>query len=136
MSHFMKIATKIVSAKHLVMALNDLGFKNVEVHVKPERLDGWAGDEAKMANVIVRKKYLKSTLCDIGFLQNAQGTFDALITDFDRDQHGYDDAWLQKLTQPHAYHVSRDLHAPQNFSLVEEKTDKDGTIRLTVRRMA
>jgi hypothetical protein len=134
MSHFTSIATKIVSAKHLVQALNDLGFQTVEVHATPQPLVGFQDDiRENKANVIIRKKYLSSISNDIGFVQNAQGAFDALISDYDRKQ--YDHVWLQKLTQRYAYHVSRDMLAQQNFSLVEEKAEKDGTIRLTVRRM-
>ena len=135
MSHFTTIATQIVSAKHLVLALNDLGFAEVEIHATPQRLIGYLGDtRANKAHVIVRKKHFGLLSNDIGFVQNAKGTFDAIFSDYDRNT--YDRAWLQKLTQRYAYHVSRDMLAQQRFSLVEEKTEKNGTIRLTVRRMA
>jgi hypothetical protein len=135
MSHFTSIATKIVSAKHLVLALNDLGFQTVEVHANPEPLIGYRGDtRAQKAHVIIRRQYIGLISNDIGFAQNAQGTFDAVISDYDRNT--YDHAWLQKLTQRYAYKVSRDMLDQQRFSLVEEKAEKDGTIRLTVRRMA
>lgn len=134
MSHFTTIATQIVSAKHLVQALNDLGFAEVEVHAQPQPLVGYQGDaRVNKAHVIIRKKHIGLLSNDIGFAQNAKGTFDALISDFDRND--YDHKWLQKLTQRYAYHASRDLLSQQNFSLVEEKQEKDGTIRLTVRRM-
>jgi len=135
MSHFTTIATQIVSAKHLVLALNDLGFAEVEIHATPQRLIGFlGGTRANKAHVIVRKKHIGFLSNDIGFVQNAKGTFDAIFSDYDRNT--YDRAWLQKLTQRYAYHVSRDMLAQQRFSLVEEKTEKNGTIRLTVRRMA
>jgi hypothetical protein len=135
MSHFTSITTKIVSAKHLVLALNDLGFAEVEVHATPQPLVGFEGDaRANKAHVIIRKKHIGLLSNDIGFAQNAKGTFDALISDYDRNT--YNHAWLQKLTQRYAYHVSCDMLAQQRFSLVEEKTEKNGTIRLTVRRMA
>jgi hypothetical protein len=135
MSHFTTIATQIVSAKHLVLALNDLGFAEVEVHAAPQPLIGYQGDaRVNQAHVIVRKKHIGLLSNDIGFAQNAKGTFDALISDYDRNT--CDDTWMQKLTQRYAYHASRDLLSQQKFSLVEEKQEKDGTIRLTVRRMA
>lgn len=134
MSHFTTIATQIVSAKHLVLALNDLGFAEVEVHATPQPLVGWLGDaRTTTAHVIIRKKFVGDASNDIGFTQSAKGTFDAIISDFDRVI--YDRKWLQKLTQRYAYHASCDLLSRQNFSLVEEQQEQDGTIRLTVRRM-
>lgn len=135
MSHFTTIATQIVSAKHLVLALNDLGFAEVEVHAQPQWLVGFRGDlREQKAHVIIRRKHIGSLSNDIGFVQNAKGTFDALISDYDRND--YDHKWMQKLTQRYAYHASRDLLSQQNFSLVQEQQEKDGTIRLTVRRMS
>lgn len=134
MSHFTTIATQIVSAQHLIQALNDLGFAEVEVHAQPQWLVGFQGDlREQKAHVIIRRKHIGLLSNDIGFAQNAKGTFDVLISDYDRNE--YDHKWMQKLTQRYAYHASRDLLAQQNFSLVDERLEKDGTIRLTVRRM-
>ena len=135
MSHFATISTQIVSAKHLVLALKDLGFPTVEVNAEPQELVGYQGDtRIQKAHVIIRRKYLGNLSNDIGFVQNAKGTFDALISDYDRFR--FDKAWLQKLTQRYAYWVTRDLLEEQQFSLTQEQREKDGTIRLTVRRMA
>lgn len=134
MSHFTTVATRIVSADHLVRALADLGFVDVEVHAQAQPLIGWIGDpRTTKAHVIVRKRHLDFGSNDLGFFQNAQGTFDALISDFDRAK--YDDRWLNQLTQRYAYHVACDLLEQQRFSKVEERREKDGSIRLTLRRM-
>ena len=44
MSHYTVMETQLSSAEHLVKALQDLGFENVEVHAKPQPLVGWLGD--------------------------------------------------------------------------------------------
>lgn len=134
MSHFTAIATQIVSAKHLVQALSDLGFAEVEVYENPQPLIGYQGDTREnKAHVIIRKKHIGLLSNDIGFAQNAKGTFDALISDYDRNE--YDHKWMQKLTQRYAYHAATDMLKQQNFSMINEERAKDGTIRLTVRRM-
>jgi hypothetical protein len=134
MSHYTIVNTQIVSAKHLTRALGDLGFADVEVHSTPQPLVGWMGlARENQANVIIRRKYLSPSSNDIGFAKNASGTFDALISDWDRPT--YDNKWLQQLSQRYAYHVATDLLDERDFSLVEEECDQDGTIHLTLRRM-
>ena len=135
MSHYTTLDTTIVSAEFLVQALADMGFADVEVHEVAQPLIGWRGDlRETQAEVIVRRRHLGRSSNDIGFARNAEGRFEALISEFDRRR--YDQAWLGKLTQRYAYRVARDNLAKQDFTLVEESMDDDRTIRMTVRRMA
>jgi hypothetical protein len=127
--------TQLSSAEHLVKALEDLGFNNVEVHAEPKPLIGWLGDTREnRAHIIVRKRDIGFVSNDIGFLQTTSGYFKAQISDFDRLK--FDDEWLRALTQRYAYHVATDMLARQEFETVEESREEDGTIHLTVRRMA
>jgi len=135
MSHYTVMDTQLSSAEHLVKALADMGFGNVEVHAEPQALVGWLGDSRKnRAHVIVRKREIGFVSNDIGFLQAPSGYFRAQISDFDRLK--FDDEWLRALTQRYAYHVASDMLAQQKFTTVEESREADGTIHLTVRRMA
>jgi hypothetical protein len=134
MSHYTVMETQLSSAEHLVKALNDLGFENVEVHAEPQRLVGWLGDDrTNRAHVIVRKREIGFVSNDIGFLQTPSGYFKAQISDFDRLK--FDEEWLRALTQRYAYHVAKDMLAEQDFEAIEESRETDGTIHLTVRRM-
>jgi hypothetical protein len=135
MSHYTTLATAIVSAEHLVAALHDLGFDEVERHDTPQPLVGWLGDtRGNKAEVIIRRRHVGIASNDIGFARTGDGRFEALISDFDRARHGPE--WLGRLTQRYAYRVARDTLAAQDFDLVEESMDEDRTIRMTVRRMA
>jgi hypothetical protein len=135
MSHYTTLDTTIVSTEFLVQALADMGFAEVEVHEAAQPLVGWRGDlRENQAEVIVRRRHLGRSSNDIGFARNAEGRFEALISEFDRGR--YDQGWLGKLTQRYAYRVARDSLAKQDFALVEESMDDDRTIRMTVRRMA
>ena len=51
------------------------------------------------------------------------------------DRRQLDNAWLGRLGQRYAFRVAVDLLAEQSFQTVEEERDRDGTIRLTLRRM-
>jgi hypothetical protein len=132
MSHFTKVATQMVSRPHLVKALADLGLDAVEVYDEPQPLRGWEGQRA-LANVIVRKASLRGATADLGFARDESGQYVAIIEGMDRRK--LDNAWLGRLGQRYAYRVAVDLLAEQSFQAVEEERDRDGTIRLTLRRM-
>lgn len=134
MSHFSTVATSLVSQQHLVAALNDLGLSPVETHETPVPLRGWQGHSAA-AHVIVRRENLpwRNAFGDLGFVRNRTGTFDLMVDETDRGRMGQ--GWVGALQQRYAYHVARDMLGQQDFSLVEESRDRDGTIRLTLRRM-
>ena len=135
MSHYTAIETQFASADHLAAALRDMGFAEVEIHAEAQPLVGWLGDRREtLANVIVRKKFVGPASNDIGFLQTASGYFEARISDFDGFRFG--PAWMRALTQRYAYHVTREMLAEQQIDTVQESREQDGTIRLTLRRMA
>jgi hypothetical protein len=134
MSHFTTLKTQITDAKALQAALADLGFKEVEVHETAQHLHGFLGDvRAQTAEVVIRRKHIGWLSNDIGFKRNANGTFDAVISEYDRGWYSHD--WLQKLTQRYAYHAARAKLQEQGFDLVTEETQKDGRIHLVLRRM-
>ena len=135
MSHYTTLETKIVSQEHLVLALQDMGFSDVEHHEEAEALIGFEGDtrEAR-AEVIIRRKHLSSASNDIGFARGADGRFKAIISDYDRRR--YYTLWLGRLAQRDAYRGARDVLAKQGFDLVEESMSAEHQIHLSVRRAA
>jgi hypothetical protein len=135
MSHYTVIDTRIASGKHLVQALRDMGFREVEIHTEPQPLVGWVGDtRITRAHIIVRREHVGPASNDIGFLQTPGGYFQAQISDFDQVLFGK--RWLDALTQRYSYHVATDMLAEKGFEAVDETRDRDGTVRLTLRRMA
>ncbi len=135
MSHYTRLDTRIVSVEHLIAALADMGFDHVEHHDVAEHLYGYEGDVREdRAEVIVRRAFIGELSNDIGFRRTADGNFEAIISDYDRDTYGRE--WLGRLTQRYAYRVARDVLRDQDFDLVEESMDQDRRIHMTVRRMA
>ena len=135
MSHYTTLATTIQSVDHLVAALADLGFDDVEVHALAQPLVGWRGDiRTDTAEVIIRRRHVGGASNDIGFARNADGRFEAVISEFDSPR--FDAEWLGRLTQRYAYRVARDTLSAQGFDLAEESMDDDRQIHMVVRRMA
>ena len=134
MSHFTVLRTQLTDLEALVKALADVGFTRVEVHEAAEHLYGYGGDRRRQtAEVIVRRKFVGRASNDIGFKRQADGTFAAIISRYDRSK--YSQKWVGKLTQRHAYHVAVGRLEQQGFSLVSESTEEDDRLHLVVRRM-
>ena len=135
MSQYLNMATQIISGKHLVKALKDVGFNEVEFYRTAQPLRDWEGNlRENTAEIIIRKKYVGRASNDIGFKLGADGRFTAFISDFDKDR--FNDAWLNRLTQRYAYHVAMDMLQEKGFDLVQESVQADQTIHLTLRKMA
>jgi Leu/Phe-tRNA-protein transferase len=133
MSHFTAIRTQLKDPIALQKALVDLGFAQVEVHETAQPLYGYQGDRrSDLAEVIVRRHYVGALSNDIGFKQQADGTFTAIISEYDRPR--YSQAWLNQLTQRYGYHQLKQIAPAQGFTIEEEETLADGTIRLVVGR--
>ena len=135
MSQYLNMATQIVSGEHLVKALKDVGFNEVEVYRTSQPLRDWMGSlTANTAEIIIRKKYVGRASNDIGFKLGPDRRFTAFISDFDKDR--FNDAWLNRLTQRYAYHVAMDMLQEKGFDLVQESVQADQTIHLILRKMA
>lgn len=134
MSHFTVLRTQITDVEALRKALADMGFKNVEVHETAQHLYGYRGDvRPQTAEVVIRRRYIGSASNDIGFKRREDGTFDAIISDYDRRK--YSQEWLNRLTQRYAYHVAKTKLEEQGFTLVSEESQQGERIHLVLRRV-
>lgn len=133
MSHFTSIRTQIKDRDTLLKALADMGFAQVEVHDSAQHLYGYQGDiRADTAEVIIRRQSIGPFSNDIGFKRQADGTFEAIISEYDRDR--YSQEWLNQLTQRYGYHTLMATAPAQGFNIETEEVLEDGTIRVVVGR--
>jgi hypothetical protein len=133
MSHFTCIKTQLKNRDTLIQALTDLGFDNVEVHETAQHLYGYQGDvREQTAEVIIRREYIGEWSNDIGFKQQNDGQFEAIISEYDCQK--YSQEWLNGLTQRYGYHTLIATAPEQGFTVEEEETLADGTIRVVVAR--
>lgn len=96
----------------LVAALNEQGYAEVEVHEEAVNLIGYHGDtRPEKANVIVRRNHIGTAANDLGFVKEADGTYSAIVSDYDSRKHGA--VWMTGLKK--AYTEKRLIkHAAKN----------------------
>jgi Protein of unknown function (DUF1257) len=135
MSHFTRLKTQIKDTDSLTRALADVGFTTIEVHSTPQPLYGYQGDiRSDAAEVIIRRCYIGALSNDIGFKRRSDGSFEAVISEYDRAR--YSSQWLDRLTQRYAYHALVAKAPVEGFTIETEETLEDGTIRVVLARWA
>ena len=98
MSKYAETQTVLREEKYLVEALKEMGYE-VEVHPAGARLNSYyAEQEAKVANILVRREQLRGAYGDIGFARQPDGRL-ALITDELDEHRGYGAKWLGRAQQ-------------------------------------
>jgi len=134
MSHYSKIQTEIVDQESLLKALAGLGYRNVEVHDYPVNLFGYRGDmRAEKANVVIRRRFVGDASNDVGFVKNADGIFQAVISEWDQQLLGAD--WVQKVCQAYAYQAVVAKLEEQGYSIATQEVDPaTKKIRLVLKR--
>jgi hypothetical protein len=131
MSHYTKLATKLTDPDALCQALADVGYAQVERHAEPVPLYGFQGDQrADQAHIIVRRQYISRMANDIGFLREADGTYTAIISEFDKRRH--DEAWANKLAQRYALNVVVTNLTAQGYELAQTIEESNGSLRLVL----
>jgi hypothetical protein len=98
MSKYSVNQTVLREEKYLVEALKEMNYE-VEVHPEGGSLNSYYSDqEAKLANVIVRRQYLSGGYGDIGFARQPNTQF-AVVQDELDQYHGYGTKWIGRVQQ-------------------------------------
>ena len=98
MSKYAETQTVLREEKYLVEALKEMGYE-VEDHPAGARLNSYYEEqEAKVANILVRREQLRGAYGDIGFARQPDGRL-ALITDELDEHRGYGAMWLGRAQQ-------------------------------------
>lgn len=139
MSHYSSVTTKIKSKKDLVKALQKISsgkWNNcVEVHDEPDNLVGYHGDKREQkAHIIIRRKDVGSASNDIGFVRQKDGTYQAVISDYDKNSLGYNQEWLDKLSQLYSVEVIKSTAETNGFDFEEEQVNQQGIIYVNCTR--
>jgi hypothetical protein len=89
-----------------------MGYADVEIHDDAVNLIGYQADtRPEKANVIVRRKHIGTAANDLGFVKEADGTYSAIVSDYDSRKHGA--VWMTGLKK--AYTEKRLIkHAAKN----------------------
>jgi hypothetical protein len=127
MSHFTTLKTQIVSRDHLLAALEDLG---IEFETGQLEIAGYGGIRTQVEIRIPST----NPAYQIGFRR--QGERYELVADWYGIKDINRETFLGRVTQRYAYRVTKEQLERQEFTVVEEEVRSDGTIHVTVRRMA
>jgi Protein of unknown function (DUF1257) len=98
LSKYDSFQTTLTEPTPLIAALEALGYP-VEVHREGASLFGYHGEERpERAQIIIRRQYLNPASNDIGFRRGPSGTFEAILSEYDR-HIGFDQKWLGRVHQ-------------------------------------
>jgi hypothetical protein len=100
-----------------------MGFSNVQYSEQPRHLEGYQGDRRdQTAEIVLPRSQVGGAANDIGFKLQEDGTYGAIISDYDKHNgasakneitkgiHGYKEGWLKKLNQRYSFHkVTKEL---------------------------
>jgi hypothetical protein len=135
MSAYVTCKTQYKNRDSLVEALHDLGYSEVEVHESGANLYGYKGDQrAEKANVIVRRRYVGSASNDLGFVRQADGSYAALVSEYD-GRSTFTEAKQNQLKARYAYRQVVRTAKAKGYTVASEKS-QDGKTKLVLRRFS
>jgi hypothetical protein len=98
MSKYGVSITELKEEKYLVDALREMGYRP-EVHPEAVPMNSYYSEqEAKQANIIIRRQQLRGAYGDIGFARQPDGQL-AMIKDELDEHRGYVAKWLGRVQQ-------------------------------------
>jgi hypothetical protein len=98
LSKYGETITQVREENYLLEALKEMGYE-IEAHPEGAPLNSYYSDqEAKVANIIVRRDQLRGAYGDVGFVRQPGGQF-AMIKDELDEYRGYGASWLGRVQQ-------------------------------------
>ena len=107
MSHFVECQTEYRDPLALVAALVECGLEQsqIEIHQDAVPLYGYKGDvRPQKAHVVIRRQHVGQAANDVGWERQADGTYRAWISEYDR-RHRFNDKMCNRVKQEYAYQV-------------------------------
>jgi Protein of unknown function (DUF1257) len=129
MSAFVKTETQIKNINLLKEALESKGFRGdqIEIHETPQHLFGIGGKQRpEKAELIIRMKHVGVASNDIGFKKNESGSYDAIISSYDRG-YKYNNKWLNGLKKTYTeLQVKKTMKSLGATQLNQTESQKNG----------
>jgi hypothetical protein len=138
MSKYAVTQTVLHEEKYLVEALKEMGYE-VEVHPEGVQLNSYYSEqEAKVANIVIRRQHLRGAYGDIGFARQPDGQF-AMIEDELDDYGGYGRKWLGRVQQIYKENQTLAVAQAKGYRLksrqvIETSEGKQVRLQFVVRR--
>ena len=138
MSKYGETQTVLREEKLLLDALKEMGYQ-VEVHPGGVPLNSYYSEqEAKVANIIIRRAQLPGAFGDVGFVRQPDGRF-TLIEDELDNHSGYGKKWLGRVQQIYKENQTLAVAQAKGYRLksrqvIETSEGKQVRLQFTVRR--
>lgn len=129
MSAYSEQQTQITDANVLKECLKEKGYANVEQHDKAQQLVGYHGDKREQtAEIIIRRAHIGGSSNDIGFKKQKDGTYGAIISDFDKHKHNA--AWMADLKKRYAEKKIMKQAKESGLRFIKKTQSQDGSFKL------
>lgn len=135
MSQYTEQQTQITDAEILKDCLKEKGYDKVEHHEQPQPLVDFCGRQTTYldktgdkAEIIIRRKYVGGAANDIGFKKNSDGTYGAIISQYDKGKHNA--AWMADLKKRYAEKKIRKQAKIAGLSFMKKVETKEGGFKL------
>lgn len=126
MSEYHAQKTEYKDGAALVEALHEQGYKTVEVHEVAQQLFDYHGRKTTYldpmgdkANIIVRRHIVGGAANDLGFRKTADGTYEAIVSQF--DSHKHNAKWFQGLKRNYVEKVDMKTAAKNGLKFLGRK---------------
>jgi len=132
MSKYSVNQTVLREEKYLVEALKEMGYE-VEVHPEGAPMNSYYEEqEAKIANIIIRRQHLRGAYGDIGFSRQPGGQF-AVVKDELDEHRGFGAKWLGRVQQIYKEEQTLAMAEAKGYTLRSRqviKTSQGDQVRL------
>jgi len=138
MSKYGETQTVLREEKFLLDALKEMGYQ-VEVHPEGAPLNSYYSEqEAKVANIVIRRAQLPGAYGDVGFVRQPDGRF-TLIEDELDGHSGYGKKWLGRVQQIYKENQTLAVAQAKGYRLksrqvIETSEGKQVRLQFAVRR--
>ena len=94
-------------------------------------LYGWHGDRRpETANYVIRRRYVSMASNDVGFALQPDGTYQAIVSQFDMGSEDYGIGLVHAITERYNYHALTEMAWAQGYTLAEEENANGETVLL------
>lgn len=145
-SHFTRVRTQIKNKACLIKALEDLGFAGkLKISETPQHLYGFQNDQREqVAEIIIPRAAVGGAANDIGFQLQEDGTYEAIISDYDSGNRGcrkndltnkltgYNEGWQKLLNAYYAKAVVEESSRNAGYYVADHEVDEDGNIYVNI----
>ncbi|KKM21838.1 hypothetical protein LCGC14_1631380 [marine sediment metagenome] len=123
-------------AECIKAALKELGYV-FEEHKEAQGLHGYQGDVRKQkAHIIIRRQNVGAASNDVGFFRKPDGTYDLIISQFDRGGHKEQgNKLINKMKQVYGKHRALKKIKRMGIKVASQstKTTNDGKMKIKLR---